>query len=183
MERVAAEMEQAAGWKGGQQKQKNCWLQNTKKVDQAANCVVVFQDQPAPLTANANERKRHKQRCHRCGGVRSGAQHGCKAKQNTLEHCRVTEEHRHPTWQVPEGCNIGDPEGTSLTSMQMIARWRSHRHRESMDVDPEWSKWWSAQSRLGRSLDPLLIVLASAVQLTSLACPVQQFQLTLALQL
>jgi hypothetical protein len=107
----------------------------------AENRAVVFQDRPAPLTANVNERKRHKQRCYRCGWARNGAQHSRKAKQNTLEYCRVTEEHRYPTWQVPEGYNIGDPEGTSLTSMQMITRWRNHRHRERMDVDPEWSKW------------------------------------------
>jgi hypothetical protein len=41
-------------------------------------------------------------------------------------------------WQVPHGYYIGDPEGTSLTSMQMITRWRNHRLHEGINVDPEW---------------------------------------------
>jgi hypothetical protein len=115
---------------------------NIRLPPRAANRAVVFQDQPAPPPiANANARKRHQQRCYRCGRERNGAQHSRKARQNTEEYCRVAEEQRYPMWQVPEGYNIGDPDAPTVTSMQMITRWRNHRHREGINVDPEWAHW------------------------------------------
>jgi hypothetical protein len=115
---------------------------NLRLPPQAANRAVVFQDRPAPLLAgNANERKRKKQRCYRCGRERNGAQHSRRAKQNTVEYCRAAEEQRYPMWQVPQGYNIGDPEGPGLTSMQMITGWRNYRLRKGINVDPEWGNW------------------------------------------
>jgi hypothetical protein len=117
---------------------------NIRLPPRAATHAVVFQDRPAPLlTDNANERQRKKQRCYRCGRERNGAnqQHSRRAKQNSVEYCRVPEELRYPMWQVPQGYNSGDPEGPRLTTMQMITGWRNFRLREGINFDPEWGDW------------------------------------------